>query len=296
MKQAIPEQSAGLRGQRVVERTITTVDGDAAVVRADPVVVEEPLELRVSYFEDGRRTEARVVITLRTPGDDVELALGFLFAEDLVPDREAVEAFQHSGPTGGKRANRNVLTIRLKPGAAFDPARLDRNFVATSACGLCGKASLEALRRDTYPDLPAGTPRLTPTLVRSLAPALADVQAVFNETGGLHAAALFDGDGTLRTVREDVGRHNAVDKVIGHYLFARQPEALRTGILLVSGRAGFELVQKAARAGIPVMAAVGAPSSLAVELAAACGLTLLGFVRGPRFNVYHDAGRLTGLA
>ena len=292
MKRAMQEQHTGLRGQRVVERTITTVDGDHVVTRADPVVVEEPLELRVSYVDAGRRTEARVAITLRTPGDDIELALGFLFAEDLVPDRDAVEAFQHSGPTGGKRANRNVLTVRLKPDAAFDPTRLDRNFVATSSCGLCGKASLEALRRDTYPDLPVGTPRLTPALVRGLAPALADVQAVFNETGGLHAAALFDADGTLRTVREDVGRHNAVDKAIGHHLFARQPEALRAGILLVSGRAGFELVQKAARAGIPVMAAVGAPSSLAVELAAACGLTLLGFVRGARFNVYHDAGRL----
>jgi FdhD protein len=258
---------------------------------ADHLAVEEPLEIRLGYNENGERTIRPISITMRTPGHDVDLALGFLFAEGIIQGFDDVDTVRHSGPTGGKVRNRNIVTITLKRGVAFDAARLERHFYTTSSCGVCGKTSLEALALAGCPKLPANGPVLDAEIVHRLPATLLEAQPVFEQTGGLHAAALFDTQGTLLATREDIGRHNALDKLIGAAVMDRCLP-LHEGVLLVSGRASFELTQKALMAEIPVLAAVGAPSSLAVELAQAHGMTLLGFVRDGRFNVYSGAHRI----
>lgn len=279
-------------GQSYVRAPITSVSARDAHAREDVIVVEEPLEIRLDYCRDGVRTLKRVAVTMRTPGADVDLVAGFLFTEGIIGSFRDVEAVQHSGPTGGKRRNRNVVTVRLRPGVAFDEGRLERLFYTTSSCGVCGKASLEAVQMTACPALRADGPRLSADRVHALPETLRCVQAVFDRTGGLHAAALFATDGTLLRLREDVGRHNAMDKLIGSCLVERCEGLLGDGVVLVSGRASFELVQKALMAGIPALAAVGAPSSLAVELAEAFDMTLMGFVRNGRFNVYSGAWRV----
>ena len=227
---------------------------------------------------------------MRTPGHDAELAVGFLVGEGVIRAPEDVlEAF-HAPLQGGTR-DPNVVVVRLASGVRFDASRLERHVYTTSSCGVCGKASLEAVGVITGAPLASG-PILAPEAIHALPGALREAQAVFEQTGGLHAAALCSASGALLRVREDVGRHNAVDKLVGSFFLAGEtvpPEA----VLLVSGRASFELAQKALVAGIPVLAAVGAPSSLAADLAREHGLTLLGFVRDGRFNVYAGPGRLT---
>jgi FdhD protein len=253
-------------------------------VRPDVLAVEEPLEIRLGCEVGGRRVRAAVSVTMRTPGHDGELAVGFLFTEGILTAREQMARARGCGAG-------NVVCVDLRPGVAVDLTRLERHFYTSSSCGVCGKASLDAVRVGTHHRPADGRPIVEAGVVRRLPEALRAAQAVFDRTGGLHAAALFSADGRLLCLREDVGRHNALDKLIGsQFLAGRTP--LSEDVLLVSGRVSFELVQKAAVAGIPILAAVGAPSSLAVSLAREQGMTVLGFVRPDRFNVYCGADRI----
>jgi FdhD protein len=258
----------------------------AAESRTDAVAVEEPLEIVLGTGPADARTRRTLAITMRTPtGHDEELVAGFLFAEGVIRTRADLERLTPGvGP--------NAVWVDLRPGVPAPPAA-DRHFTTHSSCGVCGKTSLDTLAVRTEPLAGADRPVLDPATVHRLSGTLREAQPTFERTGGLHAAALFDFGGRLCSVREDVGRHNALDKLIGAELLAgRVPLGER--VLLVSGRASFELTQKAVAAGIPVLAAVGAPSSLAVDLATRFGLTLLGFVRDHRFNVYTHPGRLRG--
>jgi FdhD protein len=238
----------------------------------DAVVIEEPLEIRVG--------DKPVSVTLRTPGDDFDLAAGFLFTESIVATREDIGSIRHW-------ASPNVVRVALAGGARVDLGRLQRHFYSTSSCGVCGKASIDALRVNAEPLDDAV--RVPVSLLLSLPDALRAKQTAFETTGAIHGAAAFLRDGTLLRVREDVGRHNAVDKVIGSMFL----EGTSADILVVSGRTSFEIVQKCVVARIPILAAVGAPSSLAIELAHEFRLTLLGFVRDGRCNVYAGGERLT---
>ena len=261
----------------------------ARVLAADAVAAEEPLEIRVVVETEGQRRRHNVAVTMRTPGNDFELVAGFLRGEGLLNKRDDIWRIEFCDASPSQAPN-NVVEVHLRPGVHFDVDQLTRHVFTSSSCGVCGKASLEAVRI-SCPQVPVGDFRFGPEPLVQLPVSLREAQPVFSQTGGLHAAGLFDGTGRLLELREDVGRHNAVDKVVGALLLdGRLPASDR--ILLVSGRASFELVQKAALAGIPVLAAVGAPSSLAVELAREMGMTLVGFLRDGRFNVYSGADRI----
>lgn len=254
--------------------------------RPDTLAVEEPLEIRVAGEP--------LAVTMRTPGHDVELAAGFLVSEGVVRTGSDFRSAIHCGGpgTGGAENTYNVLDVALAPGVQPPSTDLARNFYTTSSCGMCGKASIEAVQSVSAYDVAADDVRVTAQTLAGMPDALRAHQDVFDKTGGLHAAGLFDAaTGELVVLREDVGRHNAVDKVVGWaVLNDRLP--LRRHVLMVSGRASFELAQKAVMAGIPVLAAVSAPSSLAVELATEQGLTLVGFLRGETMNVYAGADRV----
>ncbi|MEU0686206.1 formate dehydrogenase accessory sulfurtransferase FdhD [Streptomyces uncialis] len=271
---------------RVTERRrIVRIRDGRADTRADTLVAEEPLEIRLN----GKP----LAITMRTPGDDFALAAGFLVSEGVIGAAEEVAGIAYcAGATADGGNTYNVVDVRLAPGVEVPDITLERNVYTTSSCGLCGKASLDAVRTTTRWAVADEPPlRLAPELLSALPDRLRAAQRVFDRTGGLHAAALFDEHGELLDVREDVGRHNAVDKVVGRALRAgRLP--LSRGVLLVSGRASFELVQKCVMAGLPVLAAVSAPSSLAVDLAVETGVTLVGFLRGPNMNIYATPGRV----
>ncbi|MEZ0490849.1 formate dehydrogenase accessory sulfurtransferase FdhD [Kineococcus sp. TBRC 1896] len=268
-------------------RTRTTrlhLDAGTATERADTLAVEEPLQLEV----DGEQ----LTVTMRTPGHDVELALGFLHAEGLLRGADDVVAMRHCtdvGPDG--QPTHNLLQIGARPGSRLAGDRVARPFTTTSACGVCGSVSVEEVVARVPDPVHGDDVRVRAEVLAGLPDALRAAQPTFDRTGGLHAAGLFSADGELLCVREDVGRHNAVDKVVGWGLReGRLP--LRGTVLVVSGRASFELVQKAAVAGVPVLVAVSAPSSLAVSLAREAGMTLLGFVRPPRANVYAGGHRV----
>jgi FdhD protein len=252
----------------------------------DLLAIEEPLEIRLGYQSTERWTTRSISITMRTPGHDFELAAGFLRGEGIVRSRGDIAAIQSPGPAGS-----NIVRVDLAPGVRFDPMRLDRHFYTTSSCGVCGKGSLDAISNQGFEVVPKGTVQFPARLLQDLPGTLRKAQATFGETGGLHAAALFSSSGELLAVREDVGRHNAVDKVIG-FLLMEGVAAPGGSALLVSGRTSFELVQKTIAAGIPILAAVGAPSTLAVELAREFDLTLTGFVRDGRFNIYSGGERI----
>lgn len=263
-------------------------DGVRAPAR-DAVAVEEPLEIRVAWGEAGpARTSEAVAVTMRTPGDDFDLVAGFLHGEALVDAPELIGEITYC--RGREAQEYNVVEARLRPGVPFDPERLRRNFYTSSSCGVCGKASLESVAAQGCAVLPPGM-RVDGGLLPRLPDILAEGQGAFQRTGGLHAAGVFDGDGRLLVCREDVGRHNAVDKVVGH-LFLRRALPAGDRVLVVSGRASFEIVQKTVAAGIPVLVAVGAPSSLAVELAVRFNLTLVGFARDGGCNVYAGEERV----
>jgi FdhD protein len=287
-------ETAGTRDGRttgVAHRDVRRVsDGRGADAR-DQLAVEEPLLIELTYDRDGGRVTESVSVTMRTPGHDVELALGFLFAEGIVAGADELLAVPDEPPTAGDARGANTLRIALRPGVPVDVRRLERHCYTASSCGVCGKTSLEALAAARPIALPVARPMVDAATLHALPDALRAAQAVFDRTGGLHAAALFDAAGRLLAVREDVGRHNALDKLVGRQLLdGRVP--LHDALLLVSGRASFELVHKALVAGLPLLAAVGAPSSLAVETADAYGMTLVGFVRDRRFNVYTGASRI----
>jgi FdhD protein len=248
---------------------------------ADDLAVEEPLEIRVGG--------ASLSVTMRTPGDDFELAAGFLFTERIIGGRGDIAGIKH-GHGSDTAVSGNVVEVTLRAGKVVDLARLQRHFYAASSCGVCGKASICAVRVGGI-RRPRGALRVDPGVLCRLPDAVRAAQTVFDRTGGLHAAALFDAGGALLAIREDIGRHNAVDKIVGYALLhGRLP--LSECVLFVSGRGAFEIVQKALVAGIPVVASVSAPSSLAVDLARENGLTLVGFLRGQRFIAYSGHERL----
>jgi FdhD protein len=281
---SITDQVDAPRDPALAAVGVCRISDSAAVVQPDVLAVEEPLEIRLGYPVGGRRVHAAVSITMRTPGHDHELAVGFLFTEGILVAREQIAGCHACNVA-------NVVRVDVQPDVAVDLTRLERHFYTSSSCGVCGKASLETVRVCARHRLGEGRPLVEAGVIHRLPETLRAAQTVFERTGGLHAAALFDARGHLLCLREDVGRHNALDKLIGaQFLADRTP--LLEDVLLVSGRASFELVQKAVVAGIPILAAVGAPSSLAVSLAREYGLTLLGFVRPDRFNIYTGAERI----
>jgi FdhD protein len=261
--------------------SITKVVGSQTEKRNDLLAVEEPLEIRITHGASNHREQKNISVTMRTPGEDKELALGFLFTEGIITSINDVDAVE----TG-----ENVIDVRLSTSAKIEIDSLQRNFYTTSSCGVCGKASIDAVMTKV--------PRPIANSLVISTKALIDVQEemirqqkLFGNTGGIHASALVNDDGLIELVREDIGRHNALDKLIGAMLQSdRLP--ISTQFIFLSGRAGFELVQKAAMAGVQILAAVGAPSSLAVEFASQCGMTLLGFVRDDRFNIYCGEERI----
>jgi FdhD protein len=263
---------------------VWAVDDGGTARRSDRLATEEPMEIRLLF---GDRTEP-LAVTMRTPGNDFELAAGFLHSEGVVAAPADVRGISYCVDRDLDAAQLyNIVNVKLAPGAVPELRSLERHFFTSSSCGVCGKASIESLRLRNCPVIPPG-PQVDPALLTELPDKLRVGQGVFRSTGGLHAAGLFDGGGELVAVREDVGRHNALDKLIGWALMNdRLP--LTDHIVLVSGRASFEIMQKALMAGIPIVCAVSAPSSLAVDVAQDFGMTLIGFLRDERFNVY--AGR-----
>jgi FdhD protein len=264
---------------RVTSRTpVLRIRGPVRTTRPDTVAAEEPLEIRL--------TGTPLAVTMRTPGDDFDLVHGFLATEGVIRSADDVAGLRYCNSVDDEGRNTyNVVDVDLAPGVEAPDTALDRNFYTSSSCGVCGKASIDAIRTKTAFDVAADPARLPLEVLLGLPDRLRAEQQVFDKTGGLHAAGLFTTNGELVALREDVGRHNAVDKVIGDGVRAgRLP--LSGHVLMVSGRASFELTQKAAMAGIPVLAAVSAPSSLAVELAREVGITLVGFLRGDGCNVY----------
>ncbi len=286
--------------------SVTRFIGEGQHPTTDLLAVEEPLELQLGYGPADSRKVKAVSVTMRTPGHDFDLVAGFLLTEGIVLDPDDIRSIQYiAGRSNEVRAasiaadatvlsyrpERNVVRVELAPKVAVSLANLERNFYTTSSCGICGKASLLALRT-VCPPRTANTLTVPASLLYSLPDRLRAGQDIFERTGGLHASGLFDAEGCLHSIREDVGRHNAVDKLIGaEFLADRVP--LRNRILLLSGRASFELLQKALMAGVPMVVSVGAPSSLAVQVAKEFDITLVGFLRDDHFNVYQGAQRIS---
>ncbi|MDZ8236180.1 MAG: formate dehydrogenase accessory sulfurtransferase FdhD [Nostoc sp. ChiQUE01a] len=256
--------------------------------RLDHITTEEPLEIRLAPFQK------TVAVTMRTPGADFELAAGFLYAEGVVNRREDIQRISYcldESVDGEQRYN--IVNVELRHGLIPDLQPLERHFYTSSACGVCGKASLEALHLRGCPAIFAGL-TVTPEIIYSLPDRLRAAQGIFTATGGLHAAATFDAQGQLLNLREDVGRHNALDKLIGS-AFLSDELPLNNHIILVSGRSSFEILQKSAIAGVPIVCSVSAPSSLAVSVAKEFGITLIGFLRGERFNIYTGLERIKAI-
>ena len=257
----------------------------------DLLAVEEPLEIRLGYGVEHHRKEKSLSVTMRTPGHDLELAMGFLFSEGIIHSTGDILSIRHCHEVKTDEEIGNVVRVELGYHLSVVLEKLERHFYTTSSCGVCGKSSIEAVKISTCTSLPSDNPIIDRSLIHDLPDKLREAQAVFEHTGGLHAAGLFRCDGTLLLMREDVGRHNALDKLIG----AAAQEGLlplHQYIVQVSGRASFELVQKAMLAGLPFLCAVGAPSSLAVKLAAEAGMTLIGFTRNRRYNIYTASERV----
>jgi FdhD protein len=280
-----------MSAKRSLTWTIQKVDTTDSRSISDQLALEEPLEIQIAYGAPEARKVKTVAITMRTPGHDRELAAGFLIGEGLLRSLDQVEAVHSTGPRHGEEGWQHGVRVTLRPEVTIDLTRLERNFYTTSSCGVCGKTSMEALELNFFPPLPAPAWQIDAAMVCSLPALLRAAQSIFDRTGGLHAAGLFHPDGRTILVREDVGRHNAVDKVIGAQFLAGRG-SLSDCLLVVSGRASFELMQKALASGIPMLVAVGAPSSLAVEVAAKFGATLVGFTKSSGFNIYTRGERI----
>ena len=264
---------------------------DEREATSDVVATEEPLEIRLEFDgADGKRVERSISVTMRTPGNDEELAIGFLYSEGIVRSPSDVQLARPCGPPAPNGLI-NVVRVELARGVKVDLDRIERHFYTSSSCGVCGKSSLDAVAIQGRFDVAANDFAVSRGTLGSLPVTLRSDQAVFERTGGLHASGLFDFDGRILAVREDVGRHNALDKLIGSRVQAGTLPLARNGIVL-SGRASFELMQKAMMAGCPMVAAVGAPSSLAVDLAREFGITLVGFLKRDRFNIYARPDRV----
>jgi FdhD protein len=274
------------RGSKTKVR-VRVVEEGRARVRPDALATEEPMEIRL--ISGG--TRQTVAVTMRTPGADFELAAGFLYGEGIVSSPEDVSRISYCVDSGLDAEQwYNIVNVELRGGHSYDPRPLERHFYTTSACGVCGKASLEQLELRGCPVIPPG-PEVPPETIYALPEKLREAQGLFDATGGLHAAALFDEKGELVALREDVGRHNATDKLIGWALLeGRLP--LSDHIVMVSGRSSFEILQKCLTAGVPVVCAISAPSSLAVDVARQFSMTLVGFLRGNRFNIYSGHERI----
>ena len=274
------------RGSKTKTRVRVVEDGRVRV-RPDALATEEPMEIRLLAGQ----TKQTVAVTMRTPGADFELAAGFLYGEGIVDSAEDIQKISYCVDSDLDAEQRyNIVNVELRGGREFDLRPLERHFYTTSACGVCGKASLEQLELRGCPVMPSG-PEVSAEIINTLPEKLREAQGLFDATGGLHAAALFDNKGELLALREDVGRHNATDKLVGWALLeGRLP--LTDHIVMVSGRSSFEILQKCLTAGVPVVCAISAPSSLAVDVAREFGMTLVGFLRGGRFNVYAGYERI----
>ncbi|MEH2035455.1 formate dehydrogenase accessory sulfurtransferase FdhD [Nostoc sp.] len=268
--------------------TVWVVENGKMRSRLDQLTTEEPLEIRLVPLQK------TVAVTMRTPGADFELAAGFLYSEGVVSRREDIRRISYCVDelVDGEQRH-NIVNVELRDGLIPDLQPLERHFYTSSACGVCGKASLEALRLRGCPVIPSG-PTVTPAIVYSLPDKLRAAQGIFTATGGLHAAAIFDTQGQLLNLWEDVGRHNALDKLIGTALLSDELP-LNNCIILVSGRSSFEILQKSTTAGVPIVCSVSAPSSLAVSVAKEFGITLIGFLRGERFNIYTGLQRINAV-
>ena len=272
--------------------SITKINELSSQTTDDIIVVEEPLEIRLGFGPMDMREETNVSITMRTPGNDFELATGFLFTEGIIKSGEEILSIKYCTDHQKKEQQYNIVRIELKPDVEFESTAFNRNFYMTSACGICGKASIDAIavhceNADTNDNL-----KIDKQLIFSLSDKLKQKQTIFNNTGGIHAAALFSISGDLLLTMEDVGRHNALDKLIGSLVALNKLQLAQNAVLFLSGRASFELLQKATMAGIKIVCAVGAPSSLAVETAQEFGITLIGFLREGRFNIYTHPFRI----
>ncbi len=279
-----------MKRRELTRARVERVQGGRSTRADDSLAVEEPLEIRVVVPHDVGDHLESLAVTMRTPGQDFELAAGFLYTEGILRRAEDIDRIEYSKDCPSEDAL-NIVEVRLRGGASLDTSKSARNFYMTSSCGVCGKASLDAIRTRGVPAIPPNRPRLSRSAIQLVPERLRETQAVFEETGGLHAAGLFDTSGALHGSREDVGRHNAVDKLIGREVLEDRLPLSERG-LVVSGRASFEILQKAAVAGIPFVVAVGAPSSLAVSTAEEFGMTLVGFARRDSFNVYSGGQRI----
>ena len=260
-----------------------------AYEQPDLLAIEEPLEIRLGFGPIEERQQRSLTVTMRTPGHDEELATGYLFAEGIIRDTDDMVSCRHCVQDAAKQGN--VLRIELNPNLVVDWALLERHTYRSSSCGVCGKTSIEAIQAACPTPIGDNSFWVGSDIIQALPARVMQVQRAFAFTGGVHAAALFDANGAVSLVREDVGRHNALDKLMGAALWKGQMPLTNSGVFL-SGRIGFELVQKAWMAGVPILAAVGAPTSLAVELAKEAGITLIGFVRNERFNIYSGFDRV----
>ncbi|MEM6801761.1 MAG: formate dehydrogenase accessory sulfurtransferase FdhD [Bacteroidota bacterium] len=286
MNQEIVSSQAPAKTQK-----LWTYHNGAWEKREDLLAVEAPLEIRLGYKEKSKRTEKSLSITMRTPGQDLELVMGFLLGEGIIQKKEEVVSIQHCRKIEKEESLGNVVRVELIDKLIPDFKKLERNFLSNSSCGICGKASIEAVQDLHCNFLEYEGKGISPQILQALSQKLSKQQYIFKHTGGLHAAALFDEEGHLLLLKEDVGRHNALDKLIGAALY-QDLLSLKNCILLLSGRISFELVQKALAAELGLIVAVGAPSSLAVELAEASGITLVGFAKEKRFNLYTHPQRI----
>jgi FdhD protein len=276
--------------ERVDPVNIRRVLADESLPEDDLVVVEEPLEIRIGYGPEPDREQVTITVTMRTPGDDEHLCLGFIYSEGMIKSAHNVVSAKYCSNVGEEDGGENVMRVELSSEILFNPNDFQRNFYTNSSCGVCGKASIDQVKQTCEPVVDTGL-KISREIIYSLPHVLETAQDIFKHTGGLHACGLFDANGVLIIHKEDVGRHNALDKLIGSLLVSDNFPA-SDNILMLSGRISFELVQKGVKAGIPIIAAVGAPSSLAISLAEEYGVTLVGFLKDNGFNVYTGFDRI----